>query len=163
MFRSKLRLGSDCMRVTNVAPFGMPRAQRATPATQRQPARQPAAQPTPQPPARRDSIQCSSCGHKWTVRHDSDIWAADCPKCPAKGYRIGIGKYKCVCRNTFVSVARLNVKAPCYRCKRMVPTESLRPADRDIQTKTNKPHNCSLCRGSGNCPLLRELNRKPRH
>jgi ribosomal protein L37AE/L43A len=115
-----------------------------------------------------DAIQCCKCGHEWTVPHDSNIWAAACYKCNAgTGYRIGIGEYNCDCGNTFVSVARLDVKAPCYNKKcmlvgRMVPTYSLRSVDRDIQKKTNKAHNCDRCRGRGNCPLLQQLNRKPR-
>jgi hypothetical protein len=145
MFRSKLRLGSDCMRVANVAPFGMPRPQRASPPTQRQPARQRAAPPTPQPPAHRDAIRCSKCHHKWTVRHDSDIWSADCRKCNAKGYRKGIGKYSCDCGNNFVSKGRLDVRAPCYECRAMVHPAVMRPADKSIQRETTNTHSCELC------------------
>jgi hypothetical protein len=146
-----------CMRVVNVVPSSMPRAQRATPATPRQPARPRAAQPTPQPPARRDAIRCSKCDHTWTVPHDSNIWAAACHKCHATGYRKGIGKYCCDCGNDFTSKGRLDVRAPCYKCHAMVKPSVMRTADKSIRRKTKNTHSCELCmnltgRNEG-CPM----------
>jgi hypothetical protein len=96
---------------------------------------------------------CPECNNKWSIPQSSPLWSAPCRKCRAKGYRIGIGTYKCDCGNTFTSVGRLDVQAPCYKCKRKVTTYSLRSADRDIQARTDNVHSCSLCEGNGFCPL----------
>lgn len=71
--------------------------------------------------------------------------------------KVGACKFECDCGNEYTVICRMVDTAPCYKCRRDNNNNPLHwEPPRDIQKKSDKPHRCSRCDGSGHCPNLEE-------
>jgi hypothetical protein len=70
----------------------------------------------------------------------------------------GVAHFECSCGNEFTSRAKRakGFNCPCYQCDSRVRPAGFLPPDKGLKNrKSNQTHNCSVCNGSGHCPVAR--------
>eukprot|EP00759_Apiculatamorpha_spiralis_P034028 PhF_6_TR35104/c3_g1_i3/m.51172 len=104
--------------------------------------------------------RCRHCNKKWW----GVTGGATCNRCRQAAKEVpfeskdGVAWFKCDCGRTFRSRAlgREGFTCPCKGCgeKAVRPLFFLPPTDNSTQSRSAQTHSCSLCHGSGYCPLM---------
>ena len=99
--------------------------------------------------------QYSCCGHRWWKNGDN----SKCNECQqtcqylSLEETVGIGWFECLCGRKFAGFCRGDVASRCHKCDSHILPSFIVPGKK-IKRKTDDTHECDMCDGSGECPIV---------
>ena len=74
---------------------------------------------------------------------------------------IGVAWFECPCGRRYAGFCRGDVTSKCHVCEKKNLPLFIVPGDK-VEGKKTYSHHCSMCNGSGHCPIVASAQRKRR-